>query len=158
MTLLRELLLQLSRLRPRTSICEDAGSIPGLAQWVKGSSIAVSCGVGCRHSWDPTLLWLWCSSDWTHSLGTSICRRCRPGKAKKKNQKTLYKNQKFLKIDFLSESEAFWKSILIIISFLSLDYLEIHSGDAPTHLSRVSELLLVHPLASRRMVHDLLSK
>jgi len=22
--------------------------------------IAVSCGVGCRHSSDPTLLWLWC--------------------------------------------------------------------------------------------------
>ena len=25
---------------------EAAGSIPGLAQWVKGSGIAVSCGVG----------------------------------------------------------------------------------------------------------------
>ena len=23
---------------------EDAGSIPGLAQWVKGSGVAVSCG------------------------------------------------------------------------------------------------------------------
>ena len=20
----------------------------------------MSCGVGCRRSWDPTLLWLWC--------------------------------------------------------------------------------------------------
>ena len=38
---------------------EVAGSIPGLAQWVKGSSIAVSCGVGRRHSWDLALLWLW---------------------------------------------------------------------------------------------------
>ena len=24
------------------------------------SSVAVSCGVGCRHGSDPALLWLWC--------------------------------------------------------------------------------------------------
>ena len=35
---------------------EVSGSVPGLAQWVKGSGIAVSCGVGCRHSSDPALL------------------------------------------------------------------------------------------------------
>ena len=36
------------------------GSIPGLARWVEqGSSVAVSCGVGYRLSWDPSLLWLW---------------------------------------------------------------------------------------------------
>ena len=29
---------------------EVASSIPGLAQWVKGSGVAVSCGVGCRCS------------------------------------------------------------------------------------------------------------
>ena len=34
--------------------------IPGFTQWVKGSSAAVSCGVGRRHSLDPPLLWLWC--------------------------------------------------------------------------------------------------
>ena len=42
------------------SIHEDGGSLPGLAQWVKGSSIAMSCGVGQRCSLDPTLPWLWC--------------------------------------------------------------------------------------------------
>ena len=36
------------------------GSIPGLAQRVKDLALLrVSCGVGCRHGLDPTLLWLW---------------------------------------------------------------------------------------------------
>ena len=39
-----------------TSTCEDAGSIPGLAQCAKGSGIAVSCGVGHRHGSDLVLL------------------------------------------------------------------------------------------------------
>ena len=34
----------------------DVGSIPGLAQWVKGSTIAVSCGVSRRHDLDLALL------------------------------------------------------------------------------------------------------
>ena len=42
-----------------TSILEDADSIPGLAEWVKGSGVAMSCGIGCRFSADPMLLWLW---------------------------------------------------------------------------------------------------
>jgi len=38
---------------------EVAGSIPGLAQWVK-DPVSMSCGVGCRHGSDPELLlWLW---------------------------------------------------------------------------------------------------
>ena len=41
------------------SIQEDVGSIPGLTQWVKGSGIAMSCGVGYRLSSDPALLCLW---------------------------------------------------------------------------------------------------
>ena len=38
---------------------EVAGSVPGPAHWVKGSSVAVSCGVGRRCGSDPMLLWLW---------------------------------------------------------------------------------------------------
>ena len=39
---------------------EVSRSIPGLAQWVKGSGIAVSCGVGRRFGLDLAVLWLWC--------------------------------------------------------------------------------------------------
>ena len=41
------------------NIHEDVGLIPSLSQWVKQSSIAMSCGVGHRCSSDLALLWLW---------------------------------------------------------------------------------------------------
>ena len=55
------------QVRNPTSIHEDAGSIPGLAQCIKGSSIAVSWGVCYRHR-----------SSLIPSLGTSICHRYDP--------------------------------------------------------------------------------
>ena len=42
-----------------TSIYEDASIIPGLIQWAKGSSVAVSYGVSHRLGSALTLLWLW---------------------------------------------------------------------------------------------------
>ena len=38
---------------------EVVGLIPGLTQWVKRPGIAVSCGIGRRHSSDLALPWLW---------------------------------------------------------------------------------------------------
>ena len=44
-----------------SSIHEDVGLIPGLAQWIIGSSVAASRGRDHRGGLDPVLLWLWCS-------------------------------------------------------------------------------------------------
>ena len=39
-----------------TSIHKGAGSLPGLAQWVKAVCVAASCGRGCRCGSDMALL------------------------------------------------------------------------------------------------------
>ena len=52
-----------------TSIHEDACLIPDLTQWVKGSSIAMSCGVGHKCGSDLALLWLWCMPAATAPIG-----------------------------------------------------------------------------------------
>ena len=75
-----------------TSNHEVAGSIPWPPSVGWGSGVAMSCGVGCRHSSDLALQWLW------HSLaavapigslaqGTSICHGCNPKKQKKERKK-----------------------------------------------------------------------
>ena len=80
-----------------------AGLIPGLAQWVGGSSVAVSCGVGCRHGSDPVLLWLWCRPTaaalvrpltWEPPYAVSVALKGQETKTKTKQQQ----NPKKLKI------------------------------------------------------------
>ena len=78
-----------------TSIREDAGSIPGLTWWVKGSGVAMSCGVGRRRSSDPALLWLWCRPAVTdpilplaweppYTMGAALGRKQESKQARKK--------------------------------------------------------------------------
>ena len=71
-----------------TSVHEDAGLIPGLAQSVRDLALAVSCGVCRSQVWVGSRVAVTvakagsCSSDSTPSLGTSICHGCGSKKQK----------------------------------------------------------------------------
>ena len=63
----------------------------------------MSCGVGCRHDSDPTLLWLWCRSAATAPIGplaweppyaVGVAQKM----AKRQNNKTKQKNPSALEL------------------------------------------------------------
>ena len=54
-----EFSLWLRQSRTQHGLREDAGSIPGLAQWVKDLALLQAAGIGRICSLDAALLWLW---------------------------------------------------------------------------------------------------
>ena len=77
---------------------EDGNLIPGPNQWVKGSGIVVSCGVGLRCSLDLALLWLWCRPETVVQLdpkpGNFHMLQVQPLKKKKKKTQNQNKQTK----------------------------------------------------------------
>ena len=76
-----------------TSIHEDACSIPGPSQWVKGFVVAVSCGLCCRCGSDLVLLWLWSAATapirplvWEPPYAMGVALKIQKKKKKKEGQ------------------------------------------------------------------------
>ena len=69
------------------------GLIPGLAQWVKDLALLLAVVyIGCRHSSDLVLCWLWCRPAAVALTGplaweTSICCESGPKKQKRKKER-----------------------------------------------------------------------
>ena len=85
-----------------TDIQEDACLIPGLAQWVKGCGVAMSCGVGRRRGLDPALLWLWrkpAAVAWIEPLGREFPYAAGAALNSKKQKKKSSPQQKGRELD-----------------------------------------------------------
>ena len=90
--------------------------IPGLVQWIR-ESVAVAVVQASR-----------CSSNWTPSLGTSICYGCSPKKQKKKNMKLdlilfsrMHRKKDWREVHQTVNSDFLWvMRVSLLLAFLLL--------------------------------------
>ena len=106
-----------------TSIHEDAGLIPGLNQWVKGSGVAMNYGEVS----EAARIWHWCGCDVgtsTPSLGTSICHKYGPKKIKIKSVREGIREVKIKTLVFFLFSidptdNSFFKITIVTVRFMT---------------------------------------
>ena len=106
-----------------SSIHENTGSIPDLAQWVKGYGVAVSCSVGHRCGLDPAFLWLWYKLaavslirllvwDLPHAMGVALKRLTHTQKKeKRKKEKKIKNKENTVRMNFLHFEKAISGSV-----------------------------------------------